>query len=240
MFDGWNTDRVHRFRAEAASRGLAAADVEAWIRSLLPGTFCTADGDGPPVVTTGGHPALPEDLPVPQYPLVATVDCALLSPDPTGLPLPTGGHLLFFADPDLGLRGLRDDAVLHVPAGTPTTERRAEPAYGPFPTQELRRRWQHLSPADTDVFTEARYGDDADDEQYETAQELESAWTEVGGSWPTWTFALGGHPIALNDDPLFVAGKEDPLLTWNSGDQAAADPCAPGIGPAFLSRSVAR
>ncbi|MBT2413019.1 DUF1963 domain-containing protein [Streptomyces sp. ISL-12] len=221
MIDDWNTDRVGRFRAEAASRGLPAEDAEEWIRSLVPGAFFAPDGDGPPLVSMGGHPSLPEGVPAPAYPLVASVDCALLPPDTAGLPLPADGHLLFFADPALDFRGQRGEAVLHVPAGTPTATRRTDSDFGPFEPQELRRMWQHLSPVDTDAFTETRW-EDADDEQYELAGELEDAWTHVGGSWPTWTFALGGHPVVRNDDPLLVARDDAPqdaddwipLATW--------------------------
>ncbi|GGS74762.1 DUF1963 domain-containing protein [Streptomyces griseoviridis] len=225
--DDQNADRVGRFRAGAAARGLPAAEVEAWIRATVPGVYFTDGGDGPPVVTTGGHPALPEDAPDPEHPLVVSVDCGLLPPGGAGFPLPRDGRLLFFADPDLGFRGRLGGAVRHVPAGTPVAERRVETAYGPFAARELRRMWHHLAGPDAETWAEARW-EDPDDERYELAEELESAWTEAGGSWPVWSFALGGHPVVLHDDPLLVARDDDPehagdwvpLATWRCPREA--------------------
>ncbi|WP_344524650.1 DUF1963 domain-containing protein [Streptomyces albiaxialis] len=218
MIDDWNTDRVRRFRAEAASRVLPAEEIEEWIRAAVPGTFFTQGGDGPLAARMGGEPVLPEDAPEPRHPLIARVDCALIPRSATGLPLPPEGDLLFFADLELGLHGPMNDAVCHVPAGTPATVRHAETAYGPFVPQDMRTMWHHVSPPMPESFAEARW-DEPDDEEYELAEELQSAWTHVGGSWPTWTFALGAHPVVLNDDPLLLA-RDDAAET---GD-AAADP----------------
>jgi hypothetical protein len=65
MIDDWNTDRVNRFRAEAASRGLPADEVEEWIRLTLPGVYWTQGGDGPLSARMGGDPLLPMDAPNP-------------------------------------------------------------------------------------------------------------------------------------------------------------------------------
>ena len=232
MIDDWNTDRVHRFRAEAAFRGLPAEEAEEWIRAAVPGTFFTQGGDGPLAARMGGDPVLPEGAPDPCHPLIARVDCALIPQSATGLPLPSAGHLLFFADLELGLHGPMSDAVCHVPAGTPAAVRRVETGYGPFESQDMRTTWHHLSPPMPESFAEARW-DAPDDEEYELAEELESAWTHVGGSWPTWTFALGAHPVVINDDPLLLARDDESetgdtaadtddwvlLATWRCGEQ---------------------
>lgn len=74
-----------------------------------------------PAARTGGLPALPEgaDWPDGREPLILSVDCAALPREVLDIELPADGHLLFFSDieypPD-------SSAVLHVPAGTPTTE----------------------------------------------------------------------------------------------------------------------
>ncbi|NED78063.1 DUF1963 domain-containing protein [Streptomyces sp. SID9944] len=228
MIDVWNTDRVNRFRAEATSRGLPADDVEEWIRRTVPGVYWTQGGDGPLSARLGGDPLLPADAPDPSFPFVASVDCALLPPGAAGLPLPSDGRLLFFAEPDLGFEGRVPDAVRHIPAGTPTAARRTDTGYEPFAPQDMRTMWHHLSPPDTESFAEARW-EDPDDEQYALADELESAWTHVGGSWPVWTFALGGHPVVVHDDPLSLVRDAEPeaedaddwvlLATWRCGQE---------------------
>ncbi|MFF5107180.1 hypothetical protein [Streptomyces sp. NPDC000134] len=125
----WNAERVRRFRGEAGARGLPEGEVEAWVRALVPGTFFAEGGDGPVVVRLGGSPGLPEGVPVPECPLVAAVDCALL---PGGSGLPADGRLLFFGEPSLDFRGPAGGSVVHVPAGAATDVRKA--GSEPFPT----------------------------------------------------------------------------------------------------------
>ncbi|MET2719037.1 DUF1963 domain-containing protein [Streptomyces harbinensis] len=240
MIEDGNTGRADRFRAEAASRGLPAREAEAWIRATVPGTFVAQGGDGPLAVRMGGDPVLPDNAPDPCHPLIARVDCPLIPPGATGLPLPAAGHLLFFADPELGLRGPMSDAVRHVPAGTPAAVRRVTAGRGPFEPQDMRTMWHHLSPPMPESFAEARW-EDPDDEEYELAEELESAWTHVGGSWPTWTFALGAHPVVINDDPLRLVGDEAPdggdwalLATWRCDERAG------GLDAAVVSWMIRR
>jgi hypothetical protein len=115
--------------------------------------------------------------------------------------------------------------VVHVPAGAATDVRKAGSAYGPFAEQELRTVWRHLSPLDGESYAESRW-EEPDDEQYELGGELGDAWTAVGGSWPVWTFALGGQPVVLNDNPLAAPEeggdwtvlaawrREEAVVTW--------------------------
>lgn len=75
-----------------------------------------------PAGRSGGLPSLPEDVewPVGAGPFALTVDCAALPAGWLDIDLPPDGNLLFFTsfryEPERA-------AVLHVPAGVPTTER---------------------------------------------------------------------------------------------------------------------
>lgn len=77
-----------------------------------------------PAARTGGLPALPDgtDWPERSAPLVLSIDCGALPQGVLDIELPADGHLLFFNEieypPD-------SSVVLHVPAGTHTTERAA-------------------------------------------------------------------------------------------------------------------
>ena len=70
----------------------------------------------------GGDLALPVDAPDPQFPLVASIDCAALPEDATDLPLPPDGHLLLFAFPDYQDHASMGE-VVYVPAGTAVEQR---------------------------------------------------------------------------------------------------------------------
>lgn len=82
-----------------------------------------------PAARTGGLPALPAGVEWPDggEPLVLTVDCAALPRDVLDFELPPEGHLLLFThlkyEPE-------SSAVLHVPAGIPTTQRPATHVMG--------------------------------------------------------------------------------------------------------------
>lgn len=81
-----------------------------------------------PAARTGGLPRLPEgaDRSEGREPLVLTVDCSALPRDVLDIELPADGHLLFFTEIEYPPES---SVVLHVPAGTPSTERAA--TYGP-------------------------------------------------------------------------------------------------------------
>jgi hypothetical protein len=79
---------------------------------------------------------------------VAAIDCALIPPDAAGLPLPPDGQLLLFAAASVlgGARSVSGDAVMYVPAGTPTTERSFDGTWRDFyPQRQLRTLWRDLS-----------------------------------------------------------------------------------------------
>jgi hypothetical protein len=116
-------DLVTRFRGEAAARGLPPDTVEYWIRSARPAMYLAEGGEGPLAAQFGGDPLLPDGAPEPYGSFVAAVDCALLPPNATGLPLPPDGQLLFFADADAVTDGTWPGLVTYVPPGTPTARR---------------------------------------------------------------------------------------------------------------------
>ncbi|MBL3803075.1 DUF1963 domain-containing protein [Streptomyces sp. BRB081] len=230
MIEHRNTDRVHRFRAEAASRGLPAHETEEWLKAVKPAVFWTYEGDGPVAARLGGDALLPREAPTPTAPLVATVDCSLL-PSDTGLPLPADGHLLFFAEPNVSFYGSKTDIVRYVPAGTRTTARPADSWYDAYPSHDLRMAWFGTSTPDTDTYASAKWGDDLDDEELDRVtrlvEDMDGAWTSTGGLWPMWTLALGGNTIALNCDPLDSVREDEPedaedwvlLATWRCGEE---------------------
>ncbi|NSC20433.1 DUF1963 domain-containing protein [Streptomyces albus subsp. chlorinus] len=196
--------RAARFRAEAAARGIPAAEVEAHIRDARPAIYLAEDGPGPVVALTGGNPPLPEGVPAPPEAFVAAVDCAALPPGATDLPLPAEGQLLFFADADPGSGCVAADAVRYLPAGAPVAERPAGPDDGPAPYRRARldfcfHQWSWPFP------------EEDDDEESQRAAELESAWSHVVGWRPRWRFQLGGHPVLFNWDPVEAAGDDVPL-----------------------------
>ncbi|MFH9400832.1 DUF1963 domain-containing protein [Streptomyces sp. NPDC017638] len=235
-------DIPDRFRAEAASRGLPAEEPEEWIRVARPAVYLAEGGDGPVVARIGGDPMLPYGAPKPSDPFVASVDLAALPQGATNLPLPSDGRLLFFAGPDVhGIEGQVPDAVLYVPAGTPTAPAPlADSRRKPYRLRELRTSWRQLSAQMPESFALDRWGDFPDEEQFELADELSDAWAHVGGYRPAWAFQIGGHPVSPQNDPVhyardaeegggseeggtagFDGGTEDDwalLATWRCGD----------------------
>jgi hypothetical protein len=140
------------WREQARELGLPGPAIDQWIglaRPQLALHVVTDDpgaADAPIVGYRGGHPSLPAEIEWPGTPnFIASIDCAALPHDLPGLPLPKDGHLLFFANneyfgpececPD------NDGRVLHVPAGTATSERvittsiQPEVEPGQFPLQ---------------------------------------------------------------------------------------------------------
>ena len=197
---------LSRFRAEAAARGLPSGEAEEWIRTGRPAVYVAEGSQGPVAVRLGGDPMLPDDAPTPYAQFVAAVDCALLPPDATDLPLPADGHLLFFASPDVASTGVMPDLVRYVPAGTPTTARPVKDiwpeAYQP---RLLGTLWQQLSwPHDEEG------GYDEKGNWVDRPNELAAAWSHAVGWRPDWTLQIGGYPIIANWDPVEAARDATP------------------------------
>lgn len=126
-------DDLSRYRAEMLRRDVPPAVVEEWLGHARPCATLTPDGDGPVVGRYGGPLLLPPDAPDPEFPLLASLDCAALSEEVTGLPLPPDGRLLLFALPDMDEGG---DAM-YVPEGAVVEERPSSPDYYDEEYQEL-------------------------------------------------------------------------------------------------------
>ncbi|SDG94059.1 protein of unknown function [Sinosporangium album] len=123
-------DKLAQYRAEMLRQNVPSAVVEQWTDAALPCATLTTDGDGPVVGRYGGPLLLPPDAPDPEYPLVASLNCADLPEEVTGLPLPTDGRLLLFAFPDPDAYG----EVMYVPEGAAVEERAKIPSfYGEAP-----------------------------------------------------------------------------------------------------------
>ncbi|WP_107014596.1 DUF1963 domain-containing protein [Streptomyces dioscori] len=90
--------------------------------------------DARPAARTGGLPSLPDgvDWPEGKEPLVLSVDCGALPPGALDIELPSDGHLLLFTEIEYPPES---SVVLHVPAGTPTTERAATYEFDGEPMQ---------------------------------------------------------------------------------------------------------
>ncbi|WP_030245362.1 DUF1963 domain-containing protein [Streptomyces sp. NRRL S-350] len=216
-------DRVHRFRAEAATQGLPPEEVEEWIRAGRPAVYLAEGGDGPLVARIGGVPLLPHGVPEPSEPFVASVDLAALPPGATGLPLPSDGRLLFFSGVEVdGIGRQVSDAVLYVPAGIPTVPSPLEPGWRePYRPRELRTVWHQPSAQMPESFALDRWGEFTEDEQFELADELADAWAHVGGYRPPWDLQVGGHPVSPQNDPVHHARDPEEAGPSERGGAAA-------------------
>jgi hypothetical protein len=118
-------DKLGRYRAEMLRQNVPSAVVEQWTGAALPCATLTLDGDGPVVGRYGGPLLLPPDAPDPEFPLIASLNCADLPEEVTGLPLPPDGRLLLFAYPDMDAGG----EVMYVPEGAAVEERAKIPSF---------------------------------------------------------------------------------------------------------------
>jgi hypothetical protein len=204
MFDE-PAEILTRFRAETAARGLPSEDVARMLRIALPAVYVAESGEGPVVVRLGGTALLPENAPEPYAQFAAAVDCALLPPNSTALPLPTAGQLLFFADPEIGSCSHAGAGnVVYVPAGTPTTERPVEKScFNPYPSGQLRTLWHQPSFPDNDDG-----GHYQDHEWGDRSVELPDAWSQAVGLRPDWRLQIGGHANTRNFDPVVRSARD--------------------------------
>ncbi|WP_328491750.1 YwqG family protein [Streptomyces sp. NBC_00414] len=120
---------VHETAAKYGVPGPVAQELTAGSRPclyLVPHSRLPASRqeDTRPAARTGGLPSLPDgvDWPEGREPLVLSVDCAALPHGALDIELPADGHLLFFTEIEYPPES---SSVLHVPAGSPTTERAA-------------------------------------------------------------------------------------------------------------------
>ncbi|MGW3964820.1 YwqG family protein [Amycolatopsis sp. NPDC005003] len=130
---------------------LPAELASAWIALSRPGIRLVPGGEGPRVGRIGGAPAMPADLPWPEWPgrgpldFLAAVDCAALPREFLSIPLPEAGTLLFFyfdgfrreSEDEPLLEDVEGSRVLFVPAGVPVVERAAPKGPVPYPAFDL-------------------------------------------------------------------------------------------------------
>jgi nucleotide-binding universal stress UspA family protein len=231
MFPRMNPELINRlapFRAEALRRGIPLQDVERWIATARPSGTLVTGGDGPVVGRFGGPLLLPADAPDPWTPLLATLDCAALPEETTGLALPADGKLLLFGFPEMTYYGGSAGDVVYLPEGTPVEERRPkyESVYDDatraiheqFPQEELR-----LAP---DVCLPSHFLARSPETGEETvtlpghphAWELAEAWEETYGD-------------IVVDGPLHIGG-------YASHECTETDPVTDAVADAEQSRRV--
>ncbi|GAA1726887.1 DUF1963 domain-containing protein [Isoptericola hypogeus] len=187
------------FRDCARDLGIPQDEVERWLDTNV--RPCASLGGlptgGPVVGRFGGLPRLPEDEPVPDLPFLASIDLAAVPPDATDLPLPTDGTLLFFADTsDLApMRRRGWSRLVHVPAGTPVSER------GPGDEQPRQVHQAHDLHLEIDPSLPNR--GDHYSEGFEHGDELGEVWWDIAGEVQKGgPVQIGGYPWVWNNDAV--------------------------------------
>ena len=233
---------LDQIRAEALERSIPSSDVERWLGLARPCALLTEGGDGPVVGRFGGPVLLPADAEDPDYPLLATIDCAALPSDATDLPLPSDGRLLFFGFPEEDGMG----AVVYVPEGVPVEERAQFPAsfppdedsYGPV-YRELPQGELHLT-ADVSLpfvgtvelpgppWAEPLPG-------HPHSAELAEVWADQWGGAP---LLIGGYGTDYNGaDPVETAASHPGSTSPKADDWVLLAECnvsRPGAGAAVF------
>ncbi|MFE9244932.1 DUF1963 domain-containing protein [Nocardiopsis sp. NPDC006938] len=221
------------YRDAARAKGVPEHAIDLALSLALPQAELSPDhaDTGVPVGRYGGLPALPEGVEWDSgLDLVATVDCAALPADACDLALPRDGHLLFFAsrtDPD-GFALLDDSrSVIHVPAGTPTTERPVPDDEEHFPALESRPLYARTFPCLPDT------ADDAVLPHPEVRRLFdEYRLQDHDQRLPQWddTLHLGGYAYSPQDPPIMGSSPEDEKGGWALLAQAQLDmPDDPGF-----------
>ncbi|PWV48645.1 uncharacterized protein DUF1963 [Nocardiopsis sp. L17-MgMaSL7] len=219
------------YREEARTKGVPEHAIDLALSLALPQAELTpSDKDGGVLVGRyGGLPSLPEGVEWDNgLDLVASVDCAALPQDACNLPLPRDGHLLFFADrtdPD-GFALMHDSrSVIHVQAGTPTTERTLPenhfPAFAPHPLYA--RTFPSLPmTADDAVLPHPEIRRLYDEYELEYLDQRLPQWDE--------SLHLGGYAYSPQDPPIMGSSPEDEKGSWVLLAQAQFDmPDDPGF-----------
>jgi len=210
-----NAQILDQFRVEALNRGIPADEVERWMELVRPRAFLTEGGDGPVVGRFGGPLLLPTDVKTPWCPLLATVDCAALPAEATGLPLPPDGRLLFFGSPDPDGDCCSMGDVVYIPADAAVQERERYPENYPYDSyaeiyDDLPQGELHLIP---DVSLPS-HGEMEIPEppgarplwpEYPRSEELSEVWNDQLG----WTpLAIGGYGSTCDaGDPVVAARR---------------------------------
>ncbi|OON75989.1 YwqG family protein [Streptomyces tsukubensis] len=162
-----------------AEKHLSPEASEAWTGLLRPAVrLSPASGADPVVARLGGLPALPADVPWPEWaghgPLsfVASVDCAALPSDSLDIPFPSEGSLAFFyfdgsLDGGLALVGPSEPGsedgsrVIHIPASAAAFERPAPEGLTAYPEVPLTARRTHSAAQSDHPLVAALFADGA-------------------------------------------------------------------------------
>jgi hypothetical protein len=178
-------DTLDQFRKAAAARDIPSGAVEQWLSTTGPSpSGDSTDGDGRVVGRLGGPLLLPPGEPDPQGHLILTLDLAAFPEGATSLPLPSDGHLLLFATPELEL--VLDGGVVYVPADAVVEERTIELDYEPYAydsaedlEDDLRRQ------------SELRLGHDVSLDDYHPYLGVSLGEPDGPESWEAWSGAIG-------------------------------------------------
>lgn len=229
-------DRLRPFRDEAMARDIPVEDVERWLETAHPCVTLTRNGAGEAegegegegedvpgllVGRFGGPLLLPADVPDPAHPFVASIDLAALATlptDTTDLPLPPDGHLLLFAFPETADDYDTMGSAVHIPAGTPVTERDRnawnafdfedeEAMFKAFPQGPLRATAGVSLPYHHAAESIGRPGSDPLP-GHPRAEELVKAWeTTQDAVSPQGPLQIGGYAWeeAVHTDPIALA-----------------------------------
>jgi hypothetical protein len=221
-------ERLRPFREEALNRGIPREDVERWIATARPAATLVTGGNGPAVGRYGGPLLLPADAEDPWYPLVATLDCAALPEEVTGLGSPSDGRLLLFGFPEPAFYDGSVGEVVYVPAGTPVEERTVKYAavhgtegdeydhddylrlYEQFPQDELRLAADITLPFHAWTKDPKPPYDEAPLPDHPRAGELVEAWEATVEGIIRFGLRVGGYAFheATETDPVVDAAQD--------------------------------
>ncbi|MDN3028749.1 DUF1963 domain-containing protein [Streptomyces sp. S.PB5] len=191
-------DSLNPFRDEARSRELPEDEVERWLGTVRRCATLSPAGRtapaGPVAGRIGGLPPMPEGEDVPELPFLALVDLAAIPPGATDLPLPKDGTLLFFADTEDPWGDDDWARLVHVPAGTPVSERAPD---GDWESEALPAQDLYLT---TELSLPNR-GEDT--EEFPHGMALGSVWWETSDKVQTGgPVQIGGYPWVWNSNPV--------------------------------------
>ncbi|MEU1239909.1 hypothetical protein ABZ388_06075 [Micromonospora parva] len=231
-----NVKILDEVRAESLRRDIPAADVERWLGLARPSALLTPGGDGPVVGALRGPVMLPADAEDPEYPLIATIDCAALPAGVTDLPLPSDGRLLLFGWPEESGYG----EVMYVPAGVAVEEREQYPPDFPPDEEEFAEVYAEIPPGDLRLTIDISlpYVKTIPGPPWSPPlpgdppfEEMTKVWRKVLGDVPDGMFSSGGSPLLLGGYGTDCNGFNPAWLGANPSGRSGSDGSAPGGAP---------
>ncbi|RQW94910.1 DUF1963 domain-containing protein [Micromonospora inaquosa] len=198
----------------------------------------TQGGDGPVVGAIRGPVMLPADAGDPEFPLIATIDCAALPADVTDLPLPSDGQLLLFGWPEESGWG----EVRYVPAGVAVEEREQYPADFPPDDDDYAEVYEEVPPGDLHLTVDISlpYVKTIPGPPWSPPlpgdppfEEMTEVWKDVLRDVPDGAFSFGGWttPLLLGGYGTDCNGFNPAWLGANPSGRSGYDGSVPGGGP---------